>query len=150
MVINGTGAAGIAIARALRCISLDPDVCIPVKKVLICDSKGIIHCERNDLSYVKSELLRYSNPEHVSGTLQDAIVGADVFIGVSKGNLLKAEDIYRMNKDAVVFALANPVPEIFPDEVIRGGAAIIAIGRSDFPNQDYTKCFKSGNSRKGG
>ena len=135
VVINGAGAAGIAIARLLRCISLDPNVCIPVKQVLVCDSRGIIHRDRENLSPVKKELLRYSNPESVQGSLRDALKNADVFIGVSKGNLLKQEDIQLMAKNPVIFALANPTPEIMPDLALAGGAAIIATGRSDYPNQ---------------
>ncbi|MEP1488341.1 MAG: NADP-dependent malic enzyme [Algibacter sp.] len=135
VVINGAGAAGIAISRLLRCISIDPNVCIPVKQVLVCDSKGIIHKNRTNLNPVKIELLNYSNPENVEGTLKDAIAGADVFIGVSVANILTAEDIGTMAKDPVIFALANPNPEIMPEEAIKGGAAVIATGRSDYPNQ---------------
>ncbi len=135
IVINGAGAAGIAISRLLRCISIDPSVCIPVKQVLVCDSKGIIHKNRTNLNPVKIELLNYSNPDNVEGTLKDAIVGADVFIGVSVANILTADDIKTMAKDPVIFALANPNPEIMPEEAIKGGAAVIATGRSDYPNQ---------------
>jgi malate dehydrogenase (oxaloacetate-decarboxylating) len=135
IVINGAGAAGIAISRLLRCISIDPDVCIPVKQILVCDSKGIIHKNRTDLNPVKIELLNYSNPENVEGTLKHAIQGADVFIGVSVANILAAEDVKTMAKDPVIFALANPNPEIMPEEALKGGAAIIATGRSDYPNQ---------------
>ena len=135
IVINGAGAAGIAISRLLRCISIDPNVCIPVQQVLVCDSKGIIHKNRTNLNPVKMELLNYSNPDNVEGTLKDAIVGADVFIGVSVANILTAEDIKTMAKDPVIFALANPDPEITPEEAVKGGAAIIATGRSDYPNQ---------------
>ncbi|MEP5341359.1 MAG: NADP-dependent malic enzyme [Algibacter sp.] len=135
VVINGAGAAGIAISRLLRCISIDPNVCIPVKQVLVCDSKGIIHKNRTNLNPVKIELLNYSNPENVEGTLKDAIAGADVFIGVSVANILTAEDIGTMAKDPVIFALANPNPEIMPEEALKGGAAVIATGRSDYPNQ---------------
>jgi len=135
IVINGAGAAGIAISRLLRCISIDPQVCIPVKQVLVCDSKGIIHKNRADLNPVKIELLNYSNPENLEGSLSDAIKGADVFIGVSVANILTAEDIKTMAKDPVIFALANPNPEIMPEDALKGGAAIIATGRSDYPNQ---------------
>ena len=135
IVINGAGAAGIAISRLLRCISIDPNVCIPVKQVLVCDSKGIIHKNRTNLNPVKIELLNYSNPDNIEGTLKDAIVGADVFIGVSVANILTAEDIKTMAKDPVIFALANPDPEIMPEEALKGGAAVIATGRSDYPNQ---------------
>lgn len=135
VVINGAGAAGIAISRLLRCISIDPKVCIPVKQILVCDSKGIIHKNRTNLNPVKIELLNYSNPENIEGTLKDAIKDADVFIGVSVANILTAKDIKTMAKDPVIFALANPNPEIMPEEALKGGAAIIATGRSDYPNQ---------------
>ncbi|WP_430410457.1 NAD(P)-dependent malic enzyme [Kordia sp.] len=135
IVINGAGAAGIAISRLLRCISIDPDVCMPVKHVLVCDSKGIIHKNRTNLNAAKMELLNYSNPENIEGHLKDAVKGADVFIGVSVANILAAEDIEAMAKDPIIFALANPNPEIIPEEALKGGAAIIATGRSDYPNQ---------------
>ncbi len=135
VVINGAGAAGIAIARLLRCRNLELDVCIPVKSIIISDSKGIISNSRTDLNSAKQEILEYSNPEDLSGTLQDALIGADVFIGVSVGNLLTSKDIRKMAKDPIIFALANPTPEIMPDEAKAGGAAIVATGRSDFPNQ---------------
>ena len=135
VVINGAGAAGIAIARLLRCRNLEPDVCIPVKSIIISDSKGIISKGRTDLNSAKQEILGYSNPEDLSGTLQDALIGADVFIGVSVGNLLTSKDIKTMAKDPVIFALANPTPEIIPEEAKAGGAAIVATGRSDYPNQ---------------
>ncbi len=135
VVINGAGAAGIAIARLLRCRNLEPDVCIPVKSIIISDSKGIISKGRTDLNSAKQEILGYSNPEDLSGTLQDALIGADVFIGVSVGNLLTSKDIKTMAKDPIIFALANPTPEIIPEEAKAGGAAIVATGRSDYPNQ---------------
>lgn len=135
VVINGAGSAGVAIAKLLRCISLDPETCLSVKEIIICDSKGVIHRKRDNLNPVKIELLAYSNPNNVKGSLQDAIQHADVFIGVSKGNLLTAEDVATMNKNPVIFALANPQPEITPDEAYKGGAAIVATGRSDYPNQ---------------
>ena len=135
VVINGAGAAGTAIARLLRCVGQSPDVCIPVRDVLVCDSKGIIHADRDNLADYKQELLQYTNRGNTTGSLQDAIRDADVFIGVSKGNLLTAEDIRTMNDDSVILAMANPIPEIMPDEARRGGAAIVGTGRSDFPNQ---------------
>jgi len=135
VVINGAGAAGIAISRLLRCISIDPNDCIPVKQVLVCDSKGIIHKNRTNLNSVKEELLKYSNPNSIEGTLQDAIKDADVFIGVSVADVITAEDIKTMAEDPVVFALANPDPEITPEEALKGGAAIVATGRSDYNNQ---------------
>lgn len=135
VVINGAGAAGTAIARLLRCVEHDPLVCVPVKEVLVCDSKGIIHRERDDLTAYKKELLGYTNRENRSGRLRDAMIGADAFIGVSKGGLLTADDIRTMSDHAVILAMANPIPEIMPDEAIRGGAAVVGTGRSDFPNQ---------------
>ena len=135
VVINGAGAAGTAIARLLRCVGHSSDACIPVHDVLVCDSRGIIHKDRKNLADYKRELLNYTNRTHKQGTLQDAIRGADVIIGVSKGNLLSADDIKTMNKDSVILAMANPIPEIMPDEARRGGAAIVGTGRSDFPNQ---------------
>lgn len=135
VVINGAGAAGTAIARLLRCYNNNEKICIAVKEVLICDSKGIIHHNRTNLNPQKQELLAYTNHENREGSLQDALRGADVFIGVSKANLLTADDVRLMNPDPVIFALANPSPEIMPDEAYKGGAAIVATGRSDFPNQ---------------
>jgi malate dehydrogenase (oxaloacetate-decarboxylating) len=135
VVINGAGAAGTAIARLLRCVGQSPEVCVPVQDVLVCDSKGIIHREREGLADYKQELLTYTNRDNATGSLQDAIRGADVFIGVSKGDLLSADDIRTMNDDSVILAMANPTPEIMPDEARLGGAAIVGTGRSDFPNQ---------------
>ncbi len=135
VVINGAGAAGIAITRLLRCIHNDPNECIPVKEIIACDSKGIISNNRTDLNKAKKEILWYTNPNNLNGSVQDALVGADVFIGVSIGNVLTAEDIKTMAQDPIVFALANPIPEIMPNEALKGGAAIVATGRSDFPNQ---------------
>lgn len=135
VVINGGGAAGIAIAKLLQCIEQDPTVCKPVKDVIVCDRKGIIHSGRENLTAEKKELLSISNRSHRSGSLKDALKGADVFIGVSAGGILNADDIRTMAPDPIVFAMANPTPEIYPDEAIRGGAAIVGTGRSDFPNQ---------------
>lgn len=135
VVINGSGAAGVAIARLLRCVSNDTNVCIPVQSVLMADTHGIIHRNRTDLNKIKQEMLNYTNLHNQRGTLTDALRNADVFIGVSVGNLLTPNDIASMAKDAIVFALANPTPEIMPDEAIKGGAAIVGTGRSDFPNQ---------------
>lgn len=135
VVINGAGSAGVAIAKLLRCISLDPESCLSIKELIVCDSKGIIHEKRDNLSDVKKELLTYSNPGNVVGHLQDALKNADVFIGVSKGNILSGVDIKMMNPNPIIFALANPYPEIMPEEAIKAGAAIVATGRSDYPNQ---------------
>ena len=135
VVINGAGAAGTAIARLLRCVGHNPNVCVPVDDVVVCDSKGAIHKGRDNLAEEKRELLRYTNRSNRTGTLQDMLVDADVFIGVSKGNLLSADDVSRMARDSIVFAMANPTPEIAPEEAKRGGAAIIGTGGSNFPNQ---------------
>lgn len=136
VVINGAGAAGVAIAKLLRCVNnLEESECIPVKDILICDSKGIISKERTNLDESKQSLLNFTNDIGQSGSVRDAIRNADVFIGVSVGNVLKSDDVKTMNHDAIVFALANPTPEIMPDEAIAGGAAIVGTGRSDFPNQ---------------
>ncbi|MAO24809.1 MAG: NAD-dependent malic enzyme [Phycisphaerae bacterium] len=135
VVINGAGAAGTAIAKLLRCVDHESDVCVSVKEVIMCDSKGIIGPDRTDLNDEKKALLAFTNRPGISGTVHDAIKDADVFIGVSVGNLLCADDVRRMNNDAIILAMANPIPEITPDEARKGGAAVIGTGRSDFPNQ---------------
>lgn len=136
VVINGAGAAGIAIAKLLRCVHMeDASSCISVKDVILCDSKGIVHRGRTNLNSAKEEILNYTNIENKAGSLQDALVDADVFIGVSVGNLLTAVDVQTMAKDAIIFGLANPIPEIMPEEAKKGGAAIVGTGRSDLPNQ---------------
>lgn len=135
IVINGAGAAGTAIARLLRCVGHSPDVCVAVEDVVVCDTKGAIHRGRGDLVDYKRGLLAYTNRHNRGGSLQEVLVGADVFIGVSKGGILNADDIRRMAKQSIVLAMANPIPEIMPDEARRGGAAVVGTGRSDFPNQ---------------
>ncbi len=136
VVINGAGAAGVAISRLLTCQdNKNSDSCIAIKDMIMCDSKGIISKHRTDLNDSKKELLEYTNQNNLQGTVRDALVGADVFIGVSVGDLLKAEDIATMAKESIIFALANPTPEIMPDEAKRGGAAVVGTGRSDLPNQ---------------
>ena len=136
VVINGAGAAGIAIAKLLRCVNhKKSSSCQPVKDIIICDSKGIISKDRDNLNEVKLKTLSYSNFNNIQGSVIDAIKDADVFIGVSKGDVLKAEHISTMAKDAIIFALANPDPEIMPEEAYKGGAAIVGTGRSDLPNQ---------------
>lgn len=127
IVINGAGAAGVAIAKLLNLYG--------VKDIVICDSKGIISKSRKDLNSMKLSLLEFTNTSNISGSVFDAITGADVFIGVSVGNLLKKEDIALMNKDPAVFAMANPIPEIMPDLAKSAGVLVIGTGRSDFPNQ---------------
>ncbi len=137
VVVNGAGAAGTAITRLLRCQGYADErtSCISVKDVIACDSKGIISRHRTDLNDEKAQLLDYTNMNNLGGSLQDALKGADVFIGVSKGNLLTAADVQTMANNAIIFALANPIPEIMPDEAKKGGAAIVGTGRSDLPNQ---------------
>ena len=135
VVINGAGAAGIAIAKLLRCFHIESELCISVKEMVVADSKGAIHRRRMDLNAAKTELLKYSNFEDEEGDIHQIIEGADVFIGVSKGNILTKEDIGNMAKDPIIFAMANPEPEIMPELAFAGGAAIMGTGRSDFPNQ---------------
>lgn len=134
IVINGVGAAGTAITKILLCIDIDRTICTHVKEIVLCDSKGIIYDGRPNLNNVKKALAKITNDSKRQGSLKDALVEADVFIGVSKANLLTADDLKVMNKDAIVFAMANPVPEIMPDEA-KKVAAIVGTGRSDFPNQ---------------
>lgn len=135
VVINGAGAAGTAIARLLRCVGHDEGACVSVRDVVVCDSKGAIHRERDGLAEYKRDLLRYTNRENRAGTLKEVLAGADAFIGVSKGNLLDGADVRRMADDPVILAMANPIPEIMPDAAKAAGAAIVGTGRSDFPNQ---------------
>ncbi len=134
VVINGVGAAGTAVTKILLCIGIDKKICTSVKEIVLCDSKGIIYDGRPELNEVKSALAAYTNSKKREGTLKDALKGADVFIGVSKGNLLKADDLKVMNEKPIVFAMANPLPEIMPDEASKV-AAVVGTGRSDFPNQ---------------
>jgi malate dehydrogenase (oxaloacetate-decarboxylating) len=137
VVVNGSGAAGTAITRTLKCQGYgeEVDTCMSVKDLIVCDSHGIISSHRTDLNDEKQALLKYTNINNMGGKLQDALVGADVFIGVSKGNLITADDVRTMAKDPIIFALANPIPEIMPDEAKKGGAAVVGTGRSDMPNQ---------------
>lgn len=136
VVINGAGAAGVAIARLLRCIdNEDNNACTPVKEIILCDSKGILSSSRDDINHSKKATLAYSNPNDISGTVYDALVGADVFIGVSSGDLMTADHVRTMAKDPIIFACANPTPEIMPEEAYKGGAAVVGTGRSDLPNQ---------------
>jgi malate dehydrogenase (oxaloacetate-decarboxylating) len=128
VVINGAGAAGIAVAKLLNRLQ--------VKELIICDSKGAIyHGRPNGMNEIKTEMSLYTNQCQKRGTLSEVIEGADVFIGVSAPGTLTKEMIYKMNSDPVIFAMANPVPEITPDEAKLAGARIIGTGRSDYPNQ---------------
>jgi malate dehydrogenase (oxaloacetate-decarboxylating) len=135
VVINGAGAAGLAISKLLMCHEIDRSVCTPVNQIVMCDSKGIIHKDRADLNDFKREILRYTNPHHTKGTLKTALQNADVFIGVSMANQLTTEDIASMNKEPIIFPLANPIPEISPELAYKGGAGVVGTGRSDIPNQ---------------
>ena len=134
VVINGAGAAGRAIAHLLTPTE-GGDLSAAVGQVRICDSRSIVWPGRESNDALKEELARRTNSAGDQGSLQDALVGADVFIGVSRANLLTRQDIETMAKDSIVFAMANPIPEIMPDEALAGGAAIVGTGRSDFPNQ---------------
>ncbi len=127
IVISGAGAAGIATAKLLFKYG--------VKNILLVDSKGIVSKSRNDLNGAKKEMLKTTNPKNVSGSLEEALKGADVFIGVSAPNVLKPEFIKQMNNKPIIFAMANPTPEIMPDVARAAGAFIVGTGRSDFPNQ---------------
>jgi malate dehydrogenase (oxaloacetate-decarboxylating) len=135
VVINGAGAAGRAIAYLLSCKDEEADRCVPVGRIRVCDSKGILWPERPGNDPSKEEIAQTTNPEGDRGSLADALVGTDVFIGVSRGDLLKADDVRTMAPNPIVLAMANPTPEIMPDEAKRGGAAIVGTGRSDFANQ---------------
>ena len=127
VVISGAGSAGLAICRLM--LSFAPgDIILSDKMGLVCDGEGWLNPEQAELS-------RLTNRDKLKGTLKEAIKGADVFIGVSAPNLLTSDDIRQMNPNAIVFALANPTPEIMPEEAKKGGAAVIATGRSDYPNQ---------------
>ncbi len=128
ITVSGAGAAGVATTKLLLRAG--------AKNIIVCDSKGIIFEGRNHgLNGVKEEIAKLTNREKIQGGLSDAMVGADVFIGVSAPGIVSEKMVANMNKDAVVFALANPDPEIMPDKAKKAGARIVATGRSDFPNQ---------------
>jgi malate dehydrogenase (oxaloacetate-decarboxylating) len=125
IVVSGAGAAGFATAKLLHVVG--------ARKILVLDRKGIIDATRAESH--KKELASFTNPEHKTGGLHDALAGADVLLGVSGPGLAQAADIKLMNKGAIVFAMANPIPEIMPEEAKKGGAVVVGTGRSDFPNQ---------------
>ena len=128
IVLNGAGAAAIAITRLLLSAG--------AKHVTLCDRKGAIYAGRPEgMNPVKEEIAQLTNLEKKAGALADALVGADVFIGVSAPGAVTTEMVKTMNRDAIVFACANPTPEIFPDDAKAGGAAVVSTGRSDYPNQ---------------
>ena len=127
VVVNGSGAAGIAITKLLMSRGL--------KKVILCDRKGAIYEGRDGLNEIKAEMAKISNLERKQGSLAEVIKGADVFIGVSAPGSLTAEMVKTMAPDPIIFAMANPIPEIMPDEAKAAGVRIMGTGRSDFPNQ---------------
>ena len=126
--MNGAGAAAISIARLLLTAGF--------KNITLCDRKGAIYEGRPEgMNPVKDEMSKVTNLDKKAGSLADMLVGADVFIGVSAPGAVTTEMVKTMNKDAIVFACANPTPEIFPDDAKAGGAKVVSTGRSDFPNQ---------------
>ena len=127
IVVNGAGAAAISITKLLLSAG--------AKDITLCDRKGAIYQGRDGLNWIKEEMAQITNPENRSGTLAEMLVGADVFIGVSAPGMVTTEMVQTMSHDAIVFACANPTPEIFPDDAKAGGAAVVSTGRSDFPNQ---------------
>ena len=127
VVTSGAGAAAIAIVKLLLSAGF--------RHVTMCDRKGAIYQGRDGLNWIKEEMAQVTNLEKKAGSLADMLVGADVFIGVSAPGMVTMEMVKTMNKDAIVFACANPTPEIFPEDAKAGGAAVVSTGRSDFPNQ---------------
>lgn len=128
VVVNGAGAAGSSIAKLIHKLG--------VTNLLVLDRPGILRrSEKNSYDFSKRELAELTNPDDIKGDLSVAIKDADVFVGVSVGNILTTEMVKTMNKDAIIFAMANPVPEIMPEDALAGGARIVGTGRSDYPNQ---------------
>ena len=127
MVTSGAGAAAISIVKLLLSAGF--------KNIVMTDRKGAIYEGRDGLNWIKEEMAQVTNRNMEKGTLADVIKGADVFIGVSAPGTLTTDMVRTMNKDAIVFACANPTPEIFPDDAKAGGAAVVSTGRSDYPNQ---------------
>ena len=128
IVINGAGAAAVSITKLLLSAGAGD--------VTLCDRKGAIYAGRSDgMNWIKEEMAQVTNPEKRTGSLADVLAGADVFIGVSAPGVVTKEMVQTMNAGAVIFACANPTPEIFPDDARAGGAAVVATGRSDYPNQ---------------
>ena len=127
VVTSGAGAAAIAITKLLLSAGF--------RDITMCDRKGAIYQGREGLNWIKTEMAEATNLSHKAGSLADMLVGADVFIGVSAPNTVTTEMVKTMNRDAIIFACANPTPEIFPDAAKAGGARVISTGRSDYPNQ---------------
>ena len=127
VVVNGPGSAGIAVSKLLLSYGF--------KNLTLCNREGIMNENSKDLNWAQKEMLEVTNLDRKTGTLKDVLVGADIFLGFSGPNMVTEEMVRSMNKDAIIFACANPTPEIFPDEAKKGGARVISTGRSDFPNQ---------------
>ncbi len=127
VAVSGAGAAGTAVTKFLLSFG--------VRDAILCDSRGVIHSGRTGLNSAKQEIARITNPRNITGTLADAIRGADVFLGLSVAGIVTPAMVKSMARDAIVFAMANPVPEIMPDLAKEAGARVVATGRSDFPNQ---------------
>ena len=127
VVLSGAGAAGVAITRLLKLYG--------IQHIIACDSKGIIHRDREGLDVSKQKLLEFTNEDDIHGTLADALIGADVFLGVSAPGVLTGDMVRTMAQDPIIFAMANPTPEIMPEEAQAAGALIVGTGRSDYPNQ---------------
>ena len=127
IVVNGAGSAGVAITKLLLTYGFP--------KITMCDINGIISADSPNLNWMQKEMMEVTNLEGKSGTLADAFVGADIFVGVSAPNIVSEEMVASMNKDAILFAMANPTPEIMPDLAKAAGAKVVGTGRSDFPNQ---------------
>jgi len=127
IVVSGAGAAAISITRLLLSAG--------AKDITLCDRKGAIYAGRDGLNWIKEEMAQVTNPDRKSGSLADMLVGADVFIGVSAPGMVTTEMVKTMNQKAIIFACANPTPEIFPEDAKAGGAAVVSTGRSDYPNQ---------------
>lgn len=127
VVVNGAGAAGMAITKLLLTYGF--------KDIILCDRKGMVSKDDESLNWAKKEIAQVTNLQMQHGTLADALVGADIFIGVSAPNIITPEMVKTMNKDSIFFAMANPTPEIMPDLAKAAGAAVVGTGRSDFPNQ---------------
>ncbi len=127
VVINGAGSAGVAITKLLLSCGF--------QNVIMCDRNGILSKETQNLNWMKQKMVQITNPNNETGLLKDALKGADIFVGVSAPGIVTKEMVASMNKDSIIFALANPIPEIMPDLAKEAGARIVGTGRSDFPNQ---------------
>lgn len=127
IVVNGAGSAGIAVTKLLLEYGF--------KNITMCDISGILGKDSENLNWMQKKMVEVTNLENKKGTLSDALVGADIFVGVSAPNIVTSDMVKTMNKDAIIFAMANPVPEIMPDIAKAAGAKVVGTGRSDFPNQ---------------